>query len=307
MTDSDSPTQVYTNGQRCGVLLPVPLNRFNGGQVYDYRVPEGFFLSPGDFVRVPLGPRKLTGVVWGAGQGDVEDHKLKTVIEKRPVPPMAEVTRKFVDWVADYTLSSPGQVLKMAMSVPDALEPPKGVKAFRIADPLPDIKMTPTRERVLQVLGNGPPLSASEAALEAGCSPAVVAGLAKAGALVEVEQVRARSWAQPDPDRAGPELSAAQREAARALTVKTRAGGYAPVVLDGVPGSGKTEVYFEAVAEALRQDKQVLVLLPEIALGAQWLSRFEARFGAKPAQWHSELGPRELRRKQLLFGVLSIL
>lgn len=287
---SDSPPETYISGQRCGVLLPVPL-----GQVYDYRVPEGLFLSPGDFVRVPLGPRKLSGVVWGADQGDVDERKLKTVIEKLPVPPMAEVTRKFVDWVAGYTLSSLGQVLKMAMSVPDALEPPKGVKAFRAADPIPDIKMTPTRERVLQVLQNGPPLGASEAALQAGCSPAVVAGLAKAGALIEVEQVRALPWVQPDPDRQGPELSAAQQQAAGALAAKARTGGYASVLLDGVPGSGKTEVYFEAVAEALRRGKQVLVLLPEIALGAQWLSRFEVRFGARPAQWHSELGPKERR------------
>lgn len=292
MEQSDSAPETYGPGDRCGVLLPVPL-----GQVYDYRVPTGLEVCAGDFVRVPLGPRKLIGVVWGAGAGagDVADAKLKSVIEKLSVPPMAEVTRRFVDWVASYTLSPPGAVLKMAMSVQDALEPPKGVKAYRIADPLPDIKMTATRERVLAALKDGPPLTASEAALEAGCSPAVVAGLAKAGALVEASQVRERTWVRPDAEREGPALSDAQTVAAEDLAAKTRAGGYAPVLLDGVPGSGKTEVYFEAVAEALKQGQQVLVLLPEIALSSQWLARFEKRFGARPAEWHSELGQRERR------------
>ncbi|MEG3619381.1 primosomal protein N' [Magnetovibrio sp. PR-2] len=277
-------------GERCGVLLPVPL-----GKVYDYKVPPGLSLRPGDFVRVPLGPRKLIGVVWGEGAGDVADSKLRAVFEKLPAPPMSEVSRKFVDWVASYTLSSQGAVLKMAMSVTDAIEPPKGVKAYRVADPLPDIKMTKTRESVLKVLKDGPPLTASEAALEAGCSPAVVAGLAKQGALVEAQQVRPQHFDRPDPDKAGPELSPAQKYAADQMAAKVGRERYTSMLLDGVPGSGKTEVYFEAVAEAVRQGKQVLVLLPEIALGSQWLARFEKRFDARPAQWHSDLGQRERR------------
>jgi len=293
MNKTDSPPsdpQIFASGMRCGVLLPVPL-----GKVYDYRVPDGLTLRAGDFVRAPLGPRKLTGVVWGPAKGEVDDAKLKALIDKLPAVPMAEVTRRFVDWVASYTISNPGAVLKMAMSVPDALDPPKGVKAYRVVDPIPDIKLTQTRERVLAVLQDGPPMTASEAAFEAGCSPAVVVGLAKAGALVEARQLRERTWAKPDVERQGPELSDAQRVAADDLAAKTKSGGFAAVLLDGVPGSGKTEVYFEAVAEALRHGQQVLVMLPEIALGAQWLTRFERRFGVPPAQWHSEMGAKERR------------
>jgi len=294
MSKSDSPPQtfppVFAPGARCGVLLPVPF-----GQVYDYLVPDGVTLAAGDFVRVPLGPRKMAGVVWGPGEGGFADAKLKAVIEKLPAVAMADVTRRFIDWVAGYTLSSPGAVLKMAMSVTDALEPPKGAKAYRIADPMPDIKLTATRERVLMALKDGPPLSASEAAMEAGCSPAVVAGLAKAGALVETSRVREKSWPQPDVDLEGPQLSDAQHTAASDLVAKTKAGGFAAVLLDGVPGSGKTEVYFEAVAEALKHGQQVLVLLPEIALSSQWLARFERRFGARPAEWHSDMGARDRR------------
>ena len=287
--------RAYTGGARVGVLLPVPTGAFGGAQVYDYRVPDGLELRAGDFVRVPFGPRKLVGVVWGEGLGGVAEAKLKSVAHKLPAPPMAEVTRKFIDWLAAYTLSSPGQVLKMAMSVADALEDPRGVKVFGLADPLPEIKLTKTRERVIEVLRNGPPLTAAEAAQEAGCSPAVVTGLYKAGALVEASRVRERTWTPPDVACAGPVLSDAQTRAADELVAKVQAGAYAGLLLDGVPGSGKTEVYFEAVAEAVREGKQVLVLLPEIALGSQWLARFERRFGAAPAQWHSDLGQRERR------------
>jgi len=292
--DLDQNT-AFTGGQRVAVLLPVPIGRYGANQLYDYLVSEAQVLRPGDFVRVPFGPRKLVGVVWGPGEGNVSAAKLKAVREKLHAPAMPQVTRRFVDWVAGYTLSSPGQVLKMAMSVPDALEDPRGVKAWRVAEPLPDIKMTKTRERVLAVLKNGPPQTASEAALEAGCSVAVVSGLAKAGALIEAPLVRERVWALPNAEYPGPTLSEPQTAAAGELVAKVKAQAFAPLLLDGVPGSGKTEVYFEAVAEALRHGSQVLVLLPEIALGSQWLARFERRFGTRPAQWHSDLGQRERR------------
>ena len=298
MTKSDShdldPNTAYVSGQRVAVLLPVPIGRYGANQLYDYLVGDDV-LRAGDFVRVPFGPRKLVGVVWGPGEGDLSVAKLKSVQEKLNAPAMAPVTRKFVDWVAGYTLSSPGQVLKMAMSVPGALEDPRGVKAWRVTDPVPQIKMTKTRERVLAALKDGPPQTASEAALAAKCSPAVVTGLAKAGALVEAPLVRERVWDLPDAECLGPTLSDAQTAAANVMVDKVKAQAFAPLLLDGVPGSGKTEVYFEAVAEALRHGQQVLVMLPEIALGSQWLARFEKRFGTRPAQWHSDLGQRERR------------
>lgn len=314
MTKDDSPLdepQLFVSGMRCGVLLPVPL-----GQVYDYKVADDMAVRAGDFVRVSFGPRKLVGVVWGSGAGEVEDQKLKAIVEKLPALPMTALMRRFIAWLANYTLSSLGAVLKMAMSVPDALEPPKGVKVYRVAAKVPDLRLTPARERVLAVLKNGPPLSASDAALEAACTPAVVTGLAKAGALEVVSQIQEPQWRNPDPALDGPSLSGDQQAAATDLVAKTKSGGFAAVLLDGVPGSGKTEVYFEAVAEALKHGQQVLVLLPEIALSSQWLGRFEKRFGAPPAQWHSELGVKERRetwravadgRAQVVVGARSAL
>ena len=106
--------------------------------------------------------------------------------------------------------------------------------------------------------------------------------------LVSVKLTTADDWPVPDPAQGGVSLSDEQAMAAHTLRESVGAG-FAVTLLDGVPGSGKTEVYFEAVARALEGGKQILVLLPEIALGAQWLSRFEARFGVRPAVWHSEL------------------
>ena len=102
-----------------------------------------------------------------------------------------------------------------------------------------------------------------------------------------------RAFPLPDADHAPPQLGDGQAEALRAMTA--RPDGFQTFLLDGVTGSGKTEVYFEAVAATLRQGRQALILLPEIALSAQMLSRFARRFGAPPALWHSALPP-ALRR-----------
>jgi primosomal protein N' (replication factor Y) len=98
-----------------------------------------------------------------------------------------------------------------------------------------------------------------------------------------------------DPDHARPNLSAAQERTAADL-VAAAAGSFSVSLLDGVTGSGKTEVYFEAVAETLRQGKQALVLLPEIALTGAFLDRFAARFGSRPCEWHSEVGSKTRER-----------
>ena len=275
-----------------GVMLPLPL-----GSAYDYRVPADMGLAAGDFVAVPFGPRRAVGVVWGEAAGDIKEAKLKDIAGRLDCPPLPEVSRRFVDWVARYTVSAPGAVLKMAMSVPDALMPPKPVTAYVISPDPSNFRKTPARERVLEALRNGPPRPAAELAREAGVSPGVVKGLAGAGVLVPVALApdAADLGVEPDWEKPGPDLSADQNEAARTLENATETGGFSVTLLDGVPGSGKTEVYFQAIAEALKKGGQVLVLLPEIALSAQWLARFRARFGGSPLEWHSDLTPARRR------------
>src|SRR5215475_6818188 len=276
------------------ILLPLPL-----AGSYDYLggdLASDNTLAPGDFVVVPLGRRETIGVIWGPGTGEVPESKLKPVIARLDVPPLPEVTRRFVDRVAAYTLAPPGAVLRMAMSVSAALEPPRLLAAWRpAANPPAEAppRETPARRRVLAVLAQGPARATADLAREAGVGTSVIKGMAAAGLIEAVTLPRGSAFRQPDGFMAGPDLSPAQRKAAESLVATAAEAGV--TLLEGVTGSGKTEVYFEAVAAALRAGRQALVLLPEIALTAQWLERFERRFGARPAEWHSDLTGAERR------------
>jgi primosomal protein N' (replication factor Y) (superfamily II helicase) len=281
-----------TSPRTVRVLLPLPL-----ADAYDYSVPDGLDVAPGHFVVVPLGKRLTIGVVWGEGAGEVAAEKLRDIEEVLPALPMTDALRRFVDWVSAYTLAPPGAVLRMAMSVPSALEAPRTEIVYRAATASDDaaLKLTAARRRVLEQLKDGPALPAAELAHLAGVGTSVIKTMAAIGLIEGVERTMKRSFAQPDGQRQGPELSPEQAIAAQGLVDKVLAHAFSATLLDGVPGAGKTEVYFEAIAAALASGRQVLVLLPEIALTAQWLKRFEDRFGALPASWHSGLTSLERR------------
>ena len=279
------------DADRAKVLLPMP-----AGSGYDYRIPADMAVSPGDFVRVPLGPRQMTGVVWGEAEGAVPDDRLKAMIARHDAPPLSGAHRRFVDWIAAYAVAAPGSVLRMSMPVPEAFDPPAPETGYRLAAPIsPGVRITPQRRRVQEMLAGAGTVAADRLKSSTGVSSAVLTGMAKAG-LIEAAPVAVHAdWPAPQPDRAGVALSADQQAAAQAL-IGAVGAGYATCLLEGVTGSGKTEVYFEAIAEALRQGRQSIVLLPEIALSAQWLARFERRFGATPAPWHSDLTRAQRRR-----------
>ncbi len=276
---------------RVRVLIPLPLS-----DAYDYAVPEGMTLVPGDIVVVPLGPREVIGVVWDDPTDPaIAASRLRPVLEIVEAPAMTASLRRTIDWVSAYTLAPRGNVLRMALPVSDALGPPRTRAVFAATGLRPAI-LTDARRRVLAVLEDGFARSTMELAEEAGVSPGVIRGLADAGALAEQAAVRDRPFPDPDPDADAPVLSPAQKAAADDLVARVASDSFSAVLLEGVTGSGKTEVYFEAIATALRAGRSALVLLPEIALTAQWLDRFEARFGVRPAPWHSELPSRERRR-----------
>ncbi len=280
------------------VLLPLPL-----GDAYDYSVPEGLEVPEGAFVVVPLGKRETIGVVWGNGSGEVAEAKLRDIVDVLPALPLAAALRRFVDWVSAYTLAPPGAVLRMAMSSPSALEAPKTELVYRPAPLSGDeaLKITAARRRVLAALEEGPALPLAELAQIAGVGTSVVKAMASVGLLEAVERTVRRAFPRPDGAHEGPVLSEAQKDAADALVAKVDAEAFSATLLDGVPGAGKTEVYFEAIAAALKKDRQVLVLLPEIALTSQWLKRFEDRFGCTPAPWHS--GLTSLERRETWRGI----
>ncbi|CAA6603959.1 Primosomal protein N' [Rhodospirillaceae bacterium LM-1] len=271
---------------RLAVLLPLPL-----AGAYDYVAPAGLMAQPGQYVRVPLGNRYLVGIVWDSPSGDVASSRLKPIEATLDLPPMPQVTRRFIDWVAAYTLSPPGAVLKMALSVPEALEPPRSAAAYRW-HMVEGVKPTPARQRIQELLADGLARPAPEIAKEAGVGPGAVRDLIRLGALAEAPMAPPRLFQTPDLHLPGAILSPDQRIAADDLR---QSEGFSVTLLDGVTGSGKTEVYFEAIAAALQKGRQVLVLLPEIALSAQWLERFKGRFGVAPAVWHSEITPARRR------------
>ena len=275
------------------VLVPVALD-----QTYSYRVPEGLDLAPGDVVAVPLGARGETmGVVWAdnAEPNPRFHNRMKDVIGKHDVPPLKAELRQFVDWVAGYTLASRGMVLRMALRMGDDLGPGRERVGVRLAGPAP-ARMTPARARVLHVFADRLTRSKNEAAQEAGVSVGVIDGLIDEGTLETVVLPPEPVALPPDPDFRTPEFALMQMAAGDALRTTVNQGGYTVTLLDGVTGSGKTEVYFEAVAENIRLKRQTLILMPEIALTGQSLDRFTERFGVRPAEWHSQLSPRKRAR-----------
>jgi primosomal protein N' (replication factor Y) len=272
---------------QAGVLLPLPLA---GAYDYTLAVPA----RRGLVVMAPLGPRESLGVVWGPPQGGVDAARLKEAVPLEGEPVLPAGLCDFVDWVSNYTLTPPGLVLAMALRSRQAFEPETMRTAYIRGEAAP-AKLTPTRQRVLEVAANGLARSVPQLAEEANVTPAVVRGLIDCGALKPVQLPEFNPFPVPDPDFAQPSLNIEQDLAAHLLRGAVAGARFGVSLLDGVTGSGKTETYFEAVAEALRLGKQTLILLPEIALTVQFLDRFAARFGTRPAEWHSDLSQKERR------------
>ncbi len=273
------------------IVIPVALDR-----AYSYRVPDGMALQPGDIVGVSLGAREVMAVVWAENANpDPRLHnRLKDVSEKLDFPPLRGELRSFVDWVANYTLSPRGMVLRGTLRMGD-LGPERVRLGVRLNGPPPE-RMTPARRRVMALLADGMLRAKSETALEAGVSTGVIDGLVDEGTLEVLPLPKPPPEPEPDPDFAVPEFSFEQQPAADAMRQFASEDKFQVALLDGVTGSGKTEVYFEAVAQVLKRGRQALILMPEIALTGQFLDRFAARFGVRPHEWHSELTPRKRAR-----------
>lgn len=287
----------FHQGDRVAVLTAQPLDR-----LLDYRAPEGGCFR-GAFVEVPLGPRKVLGVIWGAGAGGFDSAKLRSVIRVLDLAPMREEMRQFLTRAADYTLTPMSLMLRLATRAPGLSDPPSMRKVLRLGDSAPE-RMTEARARVLTVMEDFSALAftAKELSDLAEVTPSVVKGLVKQGALREEETPRDLPYPPLDPARPGKQLTEDQAAAAATLAKAVQSGSYGTTLLKGVTGSGKTEVYLEAVAACLRSGRQALVLLPEIALTAEFLKRVEQRFGATPAEWHSGATMTERRRVWRMVG-----
>ncbi|MBB6261348.1 primosomal protein N' (replication factor Y) [Paenochrobactrum gallinarii] len=284
------------------VLVPLPSER-----PYSYLVPDGMSVQPGSVVRVPLGPRLVPGIVVDGEVDKVDPKKLKSIAEVFDCPLIHPDIIKFMLWAADYTLSPPGMVARMILRVPTAFDPEPPIAGLRYTGGEPE-RLTSPRARVLEHAGNGLAWTRTGLAHVAGVSATVIDGLKAQGLFEDVFIPAPPVVAPPDTNFARASLSEDQRDAADRLVEAVDAKRFSVSLIDGVTGSGKTEVYFEAVARALEQGRQVLILLPEIALTQQFLDRFHDRFGSKPAEWHSDLAPRSRERvwRQVAEGTVKI-
>lgn len=263
----------------------------------DYRVPQGMVVRPGTIVIAPLGPRQVTGIAWEADRlpsADIADARLRPLHAVLPVPPLQAPLRRLMEWTADYYCAPLGVVARMVLSSPDALKGRATITEYRLSGKLPS-RLSPQREQALARLP-GKQATLRELAAIAGVSEAVLRGLVSQNVLEPiVVESSATPWPKADPNHARPQLNPQQQDAVDQLINAVKARQFRPFLLDGVTGSGKTEVYLEAIAEALSAERQVLVLLPEIALTQAFLRRFEDRFGTPPALWHSALKSSERR------------
>jgi primosomal protein N' (replication factor Y) (superfamily II helicase) len=279
------------------VLLPYAL-----AGCYSYSVPPHIEVAAGDFVHVPLGTRHTVGVVWGDRPQPAADLKLRPIAARIELPPLPELTRRVIEWIAAYYLEPVGNILRLCLRVPGVFDARRETIGY-VAGPVEPERLTPQRARVLEVARQGVPLRASELAAEAAVGVGVVHGLARQGALRGIALSPFLPFAAPDPLGHRVALNPEQAGAAEQLRQAVAARSFSVTLIDGVTGSGKTEVYFEAMAAALSQGRQVLLLLPEIALTQSFLERVEQRFRAQPAEWHS--GVRQRERERVWLGVAS--
>lgn len=271
------------------ILFPV-----NVPESFDYSIPQGMDVRPGNFVYAPIGTQMKLGVVMGIGEPTSAKRSLKEVAQVKPATPLPREMLDFINWTARYNCVSPGLVLRMVVRSYKALEPSAHVSQYAPSGAA--FKPTPARQAVLE-MGGPFPARASDIAARAGVSAGVIRSMAAAGGLTVSSLPVDAPFGVPNPDHGGIPLTAAQTRAGAELRAQIAKDGFSVSLLDGVTGSGKTEVYFEAVAEAIKDGRgQALILVPEIALTQAGMARFEARFGAAPAPWHSALGEAARRR-----------
>lgn len=271
-----------------GVLLPLPFN-----EPFDYKIEGEAVL--GELVRVPFGREVHVGVVWKKGKSsNLDESKIKPIMERINFPPLSAELRKFIEFVSGYNMAFAGQVLKMVLSVRQVFDDPKMTVLYELSGKTlaeAKLKNSDARWRVMDFL-KFVPFNRQDIAAGAGVGQSVIKAMIDAGVLRPVLIEDRKEFEKPNAAYKKVNLTDEQKEAAVQL-VGEIGSGFNVTLLDGVTGSGKTEVYFEAVARALELGQQVLILVPEIGLTSQWLGRFERRFGVKPAKWHSALGNRE--------------
>ena len=274
--------------QIIGVLTTLPFDN-----PFDYTVDRNVCL--GQIVEVPFGKGRQVGIIYSLqGSGEVDETKLKAVSKYFDFPPISENMLKFIRWVAQYNMARLGSVLKMVLSVRGVFEPSAMTTLYTLSGKSlaeAKLKNSDARWQVMNLLSKAP-YTRQEIASGARVGQSVIKTLIDKEVLKPIYIENKREFLEPVGDFVKVDLTEEQQRAADCLCSKVE-NGFSVTLLDGITGSGKTEVYFEAIAKTLETGRQVLILVPEISLTAQWLERFKKRFGVRPACWHSGLSVKE--------------
>ena len=289
---------MFNAGDIVKVLIP---NVANAG--YDYRLTAPADL--GTFVRVNVMRRPYIGVVYGIGDSGLAPEKIRDTTDVFPWH-LSVSDLQWIQKMSDWTLMTPGAVLRLIVNVPDAFSPPRTEQLYGY-DFESNVRMTDARQSVADAFASNDnePMSASDIQNIAHVSAAVVKTMINRGVLIprDTRTRDANDFDYKYQDMGTVQLNTEQSAAAAEIAAAIDNGGYSAFVLDGITGSGKTQVYFDAAWRAYSHGKSVLLMMPEIALTAQFISRYEHRFGAPPVVWHSNLTA--ARRRAIWRGVLT--
>ena len=287
---------MFNAGTIVKVLIP---NVVNTG--YDYRLTGPANL--GTFVAVSVMNRPYIGVVYGFGDSGLPDAKIKNVSQIFDTG-LSLTDLQWIRRMSEWTLMAPGAVLRLIINVPDAFLPPpvQQLYSYNFDN---NARMTENRLAVCDAFASNDnePMTTSDIQNISHVSSAVVRTMIKNGILLPsaLRVVDEGAFDYKYMDSGDIELNAEQQSAANAIGDAISGGGFSVHLLDGITGSGKTQVYFDSAWRAYSAGKSVLLMMPEIALTAQFMHRFASRFGAPPVVWHSNLT--SARRRQIWRGV----
>ena len=288
---------MFKSGDIVKVLIP---NVINTG--YDYRLTAP--ADVGDFVRCTVMNRQYIGVIVGAGDSNLEPSKIKPIIE---ICKLGHLSGADIDWIykmSNWTLMAPGAVLRLVLNVPDAFLPPKVEQLYSFNFDT-DAKMTEARQSVADAFqsNDNEAMSVNDIINITHVGNSVIKTMIKNGILIPVQwrEKTVEDFVYKYRDMGNVVLNDEQQAAADAIAKAIDKNEFSVYLLDGITGSGKTQVYFDAALKAYEKGKSVLLMMPEIALTAQFMDRFKQRFGESPVVWHSNLTA--ARRREIWRGV----
>lgn len=289
---------MFKSGDIVKILIP---NVINAG--YDYRLTDVADL--GTFVQVTVMNRPYIGVVYGIGDSGLPKEKIKNVSKIFDYK-MSVADLQWIQKMSEWTLMSPGAVLRLIINVPDAFSEPKTEQLYSFNSDN-KIRMTESRQAVADAFdsNDNEPMSISDIQNISHVSGSVVRSMIKTGGLVlrDSRIIEPNNFCYMYKDTGCVQLNEEQSFAAAKIASAIDNGGFSVYLLDGITGSGKTQVYFDSAWRAYEKGKSVLLMMPEIALTAQFISRYQKRFGAPPVIWHSNLTA--ARRREIWRGVLQ--